>query len=53
MFAAQDHVKLAKVAKKPSTYNVTDKKPAPPSKKSFFECKVQDLLRLLMLWPGP
>jgi len=30
----------AKVAKKSSTYDITHKKPHPPSKKSFFECKL-------------
>jgi len=37
MVGAQGQVKLAKVAKKSSTYDVTDKKPAPLSKKIFFE----------------
>jgi len=43
MVAAQDHVKLAKVAKKPSTYNVTDKKPAPPKQKIFFRVQTTRL----------
>ena len=46
---AQGQVKLAKVPKKFSTYDITQKKPAPPNQKIFFECKLQDLLRLLTL----
>ena len=38
---------------KSSTYDITHKKPAPPNQKFFFECKLQDLLRLLTLQPGP
>jgi len=38
---------------KSSTYDVTHKKPAPPTKKFIFKCKLQDLSRLLTLWPGP
>ena len=53
MFGAQGQVKLAKVANKSSTYDVTHKKPAPPTKKFFVECKLQDLPRLLTLRPGP
>ena len=34
--------KWAKVAKKFSTYDVTQKKPTPPSKKFFFECNLLD-----------
>jgi len=36
MVGAQGQVKLAKVAKKSSTYDVTDKKPATPKQKNFF-----------------
>jgi len=43
---AQGQVKLAKVAYKSSTYNVTHKKPH-PQPKIFFVCKLQDLLSLL------
>jgi len=50
---AQGQVKLAKVVKRSSTYDVTHKKPAPPNKKIFFECKLQDLLCLLTFRPGP
>jgi len=50
MVGAQGQVK---VAKKSSTYDVTDKKTVTPKQKIFLECKVQDLLRLLMLRPGP
>jgi len=35
MVGAQGQVKLAKVAKKSSTYDITHKKNAPPSKKIF------------------
>ena len=35
MVIAQGQVKLAKVAKKSSTYEVTNKKPAPPKQKIF------------------
>jgi len=52
MVGAQGQVKLAKVAKKSSTYDVTHKKPVPPTK-NFFECKLQDLPHLLTLQPGP
>jgi len=41
------YVRLAKVAYKSSTYDVTHKKPQPPSKNFFFECKLQDLPSLL------
>jgi len=37
MVGAQGQVKWAKVAKKSSTYDVTDKKPATPKKKMFFQ----------------
>jgi len=50
---AQGEAKWAKVAKKSSTYDVTHKKPAPLSKKIFFECRLEDVLRLLTLRPGP
>jgi len=33
---AQGEVKLPKVAKNSSTYDVTHKKPAPPNQKNFF-----------------
>jgi len=37
MVGAQGQVKLAKVAKKPSTYDVTHKQSMPPPKKIFLE----------------
>jgi len=40
---AQGQVKLVKVAKKSSTYDVTHKKPITPNQKIFFECKLQDV----------
>jgi len=36
MVGAQGQAKWAKVAKKPSTYDVTHKKNAPPKQKIFF-----------------
>jgi len=36
-----------------STYDVTHKKPATPKQKIFFECRLEDLLRLLTFQPGP
>ena len=42
-----------KVAKKLSAYDITHKKPATPNQKIFFECKLQDLARLVTLQPGP
>jgi len=36
-----------------STYDATDKKNTPLSKKVFFEYTLEDLQRLLMLQPGP
>jgi len=53
MVGAQGQVKLAKAAKKSSTYDVTHQKPAPPKQKIFFECRLQDLPSLLTLQPGP
>jgi len=52
MVDAQGQAKWAKVANKSSTY-VTHKNPTPPIKKIFFECKLQDLLRLIALRPSP
>ena len=52
MVGAQVQVKLAKVAKKSSTYDITNQKPASPKQKKFFECILQDLLRLLTLRLG-
>jgi len=49
---AHGQVKWAKVAQKSSTYNVTHKNPHSPTKKIFFECRLEDLLRLLTLPPG-
>ena len=40
---AQGQVKLVKVAKKSSTYNVTHKKPAPPNQKNFFHVQTTRL----------
>jgi len=42
-----------KVAWKSSTYDVTHKKSALPKQKKFFECRLEDLLRLLTLRPDP
>ena len=50
MVGAQEQVK---VAKKSSIYDTTHKKPAPPNQKFCFECKLQDLLCVLTLRPGP
>jgi len=50
MVWAQGQVKLAKVAKKSSTYDVTHKKSASPTQKNVFHCKLQDLPNLLSLW---
>jgi len=36
MVGAQVQVKLAKVAKKSSTYDITNQKPASPKQKNFF-----------------
>jgi len=49
MVGAQGQVKLSKVAKKSSAYDIT----CNPQAKFFFECKLQDLLHLLTLRPGP
>jgi len=43
MVGAQGQVKLAKVAKKSSTYDVTDKNLQPPSKKTFFRVQATRL----------
>ena len=45
--------KVGQGGQKPSTYNVTHKKPALPKQNFFFECRLEDLLRLLTLRPGP
>ena len=42
-----------KLAKKSTTYDVTHKKNTPPTKKICSEYKLQDLLRLSTLRPGP
>jgi len=49
---AQGQMKLAKMAKKSSTYDITQKT-CIPQQKLFFECKLQDLPCLLTLRPGP
>jgi len=43
MAGAQGQVKLAKVAKKSSIYDVTHKKPAPPKQKIFFRVETTRL----------
>jgi len=42
---------LAKVAKKSSIYDVTHKKPAPPTKNFFLSANYK--MRLSILQPGP
>ena len=42
MVGTQGQAKWAKVAQKSSTYDVTHKKTAPPSKNFFFECNLLD-----------
>ena len=39
--------------KNPPLMMTLTKKPHSPNKKFFFECRLEDLLRLLMLQPGP
>jgi len=41
------------VAKQSSTYDVTHKKTVSTKQKIFFECRLEDLPRLLTLRPGP
>jgi len=51
MVGAQGQVKLAKVAKKSSTYDVTHKKAQPPIKK-FYLSADNKTCRILTLRPG-
>jgi len=50
MVGAQGQAKWAKVAKKSSTYDVTQKNPQSPSKKFFFGCNLLDWLIRLSRW---
>ena len=50
MVGAQGQAKWAMVAKKSSTYDVTQKKNRNPQGKNFFRVQTR---RLLMLRPGP
>jgi len=52
MVGVQGQAKWAKVVWKSSTYDVTHKKPAPPSKKIVFKYRLEDLPHLLRLLPG-
>ena len=53
MVGTQGQVKWAKVAQKPSTYDVTQNESAAPEQIFFFQCRLEDLLHLLTLQPGP
>ena len=49
---AQGQVKLAKVIQKPSTYDVTCKKPTPPNQKIFFRVQTTRLAESFELLTG-
>jgi len=44
--------KVGQDGQKSSTYDVTHKKNTTPKQKFFFECRLEDLPRLLRLLPG-